>query len=120
MTATQTHDAAVEPLQDQQRKTLNALRLAVVPGQAAVAGTVAVVSLLAKDLLGGSDRLAGLGSAAFTLGAAAVSIPLGAVDGLPVGLQAIGRHHEDALLLDLALHVERERPWPLVAPGAPA
>ena len=78
MTATQTHDEAVEPLQDQQRKTLNVLRFAVVPGQAAVAGTVAVVSLLAKDLLGGSDRLAGLGSAAFTLGAAAVSIPLAA------------------------------------------
>jgi MFS family permease len=37
-----------------------------------------VVSLLAKDLLGGSDRLAGLGSAAFTLGAAVVSIPLAA------------------------------------------
>lgn len=78
MTATETNDAAVEQHQDQQRKTLNALRLAVVPGQAAVAGTVAVVSLLAKDLLGGSDRLAGLGSAAFTLGAAVVSIPLAA------------------------------------------
>ncbi len=63
--------------QDQQRATLNVLRLAVVPGQAAVAGTVAVVSLLASDMLG-SDRLAGLGSAAFTLGAAAISIPLAA------------------------------------------
>ena len=41
------------------------------------------------------------------------------VDGLPVGMQVIGRHHEDALLLDLALVVERARPWPLVAPGAP-
>ena len=78
MTTTHPHDAAVEEHQDQQRKTLNVLRLAVVPGQAAVAGTVAVVSLLAKDLLGGSDRLAGLGSAAFTLGAAVVSIPLAA------------------------------------------
>lgn len=78
MTVTDAHDAAVEPHQDQQRATLNVLRLAVVPGQAAVAGTVAVVSLLAKDLLGGSDRLAGLGSAAFTLGAAVVSIPLAA------------------------------------------
>lgn len=72
------HDRAVEGHQEQQRKTLNVLRLAVVPGQVAVAGTVAVVSLLAKDLLGGSDRLAGLGSAAFTLGAAVVSIPLAA------------------------------------------
>jgi aspartyl-tRNA(Asn)/glutamyl-tRNA(Gln) amidotransferase subunit A len=49
----------------------------------------------------------------------AVSIPVGAVDGLPVGLQVIGRHHEDQLLLDLARIAERTRPWPLVAPGAP-
>ncbi|MBL6620977.1 MAG: MFS transporter [Ilumatobacteraceae bacterium] len=60
-----------------QRRTLGVLRLAVVPGQAGVAGTVAVVSLLAKDMLG-SDRLAGLGSAAFTLGAAVTAIPLAA------------------------------------------
>ncbi|MBO0714681.1 MAG: hypothetical protein J2P59_07990, partial [Acidimicrobiales bacterium] len=49
----------------------------------------------------------------------AISIPIGTVDGLPVGLQVIGRHHDDALLLDLALLAERERPWPQVAPGAP-
>jgi aspartyl-tRNA(Asn)/glutamyl-tRNA(Gln) amidotransferase subunit A len=47
----------------------------------------------------------------------AVSIPAGFVDGLPVGLQVIGRHHEEQLLLDLARVVERERPWPLVAPS---
>lgn len=49
----------------------------------------------------------------------AVSIPVGTVDGLPVGLQVIGRHHEEQLLLDLARIAERERPWPLVAPGSP-
>jgi aspartyl-tRNA(Asn)/glutamyl-tRNA(Gln) amidotransferase subunit A len=49
----------------------------------------------------------------------AVSIPIGAVDGLPVGMQIIGRHHEEQVLLDLALVAERERPWPLVAPGSP-
>jgi aspartyl-tRNA(Asn)/glutamyl-tRNA(Gln) amidotransferase subunit A len=49
----------------------------------------------------------------------AISIPAGTVDGLPVGLQIIGRHHDDALLLDLARVLEREQPWPLVAPGAP-
>lgn len=47
----------------------------------------------------------------------AVSIPAGTVDGLPVGMQVLGRHHEDALLLDVARSVERNRPWPLVAPG---
>ena len=46
----------------------------------------------------------------------AVSIPAGTVDGLPVGMQVLGRHHEDALLFDVALAVERERPWPVVAP----
>jgi len=68
---------ALEHRAELQRRTLLTLRVAVVPGQAAVAGTVAVVSLLAKDMLG-SDRLAGLGSAAFTFGAALTSIPLAA------------------------------------------
>ena len=50
----------------------------------------------------------------------AVSIPYGLTSsGLPVGLQAYARRHDDALLLDLALVLEREHPWPLVAPGAP-
>jgi aspartyl-tRNA(Asn)/glutamyl-tRNA(Gln) amidotransferase subunit A len=52
-------------------------------------------------------------------GSPSVSIPAGTVDGLPVGLQVMGRHHQEALLLDLALIAERERPWPLVAPGSP-
>lgn len=46
----------------------------------------------------------------------AVSIPVEPLDGLPVGMQVIGRHHADGLLLDVAALVERERPWPLVAP----
>jgi Asp-tRNA(Asn)/Glu-tRNA(Gln) amidotransferase A subunit family amidase len=48
-----------------------------------------------------------------------VSIPVGQVDGLPVGLQIIGRHHEEQALLDLARAVERERPWPMVVSSAP-
>jgi aspartyl-tRNA(Asn)/glutamyl-tRNA(Gln) amidotransferase subunit A len=52
------------------------------------------------------------------VGNPAISIPVGDAGGLPVGMQVIGRHHEDALLLDLAAVVERERPWPRVAPPA--
>jgi aspartyl-tRNA(Asn)/glutamyl-tRNA(Gln) amidotransferase subunit A len=45
----------------------------------------------------------------------AISIPAGFVEGLPVGLQVVSRHFTEQLLLDIALHVERNRPWPLVA-----
>ena len=54
-----------------------------------------------------------------TTGHPAVAIPIGLVDGLPVSMQVIGRRHAEQLLLDLARVVELERPWPLVAPGAP-
>src|SRR6516165_3294736 len=54
-----------------------------------------------------------------TTGHPAVSIPSGLVGGLPVSMQIIGRRHTEPLLLDLARVVELERPWPLVAPGAP-
>jgi len=50
----------------------------------------------------------------------AVSVPAGTVDGLPVGMQVLARHHADDLLLDVALAAEREIPWPLVAPSEPA
>ncbi len=50
----------------------------------------------------------------------AVSIPAGTVDGLPVGMQVLAPHHRDGLLFDVALSVERERPWPTVAPGVSA
>lgn len=50
----------------------------------------------------------------------AISIPVGCSSGgLPVGLQVLAPHHQEPLLLELALLVERERPWPLVAPAAP-
>jgi aspartyl-tRNA(Asn)/glutamyl-tRNA(Gln) amidotransferase subunit A len=45
----------------------------------------------------------------------AIAIPAGNVRGLPVSLQAISAHHTEALLLDIALHVERTQPWALVA-----
>lgn len=49
-----------------------------------------------------------------------ISVPAGTVDGLPVGLQIMGPHFSEQILLELALVLERERPWPLVAPGTPA
>ena len=50
----------------------------------------------------------------------AISIPIGtSSDGLPVGLQVLAPHFQEQVLLDLAQLMERERPWPLVAPGAP-
>jgi aspartyl-tRNA(Asn)/glutamyl-tRNA(Gln) amidotransferase subunit A len=54
-----------------------------------------------------------------TTGNPAVAIPAGLVDGLPVSMQIIGRHHAEPLLLELARVVEHQRPWPLAAPGAP-
>jgi aspartyl-tRNA(Asn)/glutamyl-tRNA(Gln) amidotransferase subunit A len=50
----------------------------------------------------------------------AVSIPAGTVDGLPVGMQVLARHHEDAVLFDVALAAERSAPWPLTAAAATA
>lgn len=48
-----------------------------------------------------------------------ISIPVGTVEGRPVGMQVMAPHFHEDWLLDLALLVERERPWPLVAPAAP-
>ncbi len=47
----------------------------------------------------------------------AVSVPAGlTADGLPVGLQVIGRRHHDEVPLRFARLLEIERPWPLHAP----
>jgi aspartyl-tRNA(Asn)/glutamyl-tRNA(Gln) amidotransferase subunit A len=46
----------------------------------------------------------------------AISIPIGTSRGLPIGMQVLAPHHREDWLLELALTVERERPWSLVAP----
>lgn len=75
MNTTRAESAVEGDLRGLQRRTLVTLRIAQIPSQAAVAGMVAVVALLVNELLD-SDRLAGTGSAAFTVGAALVAVPL--------------------------------------------
>ena len=45
-----------------------------------------------------------------------VSVPMGMVEGAPVGMQIVARRHEDALALAAAAAFERARPWPKLAP----
>jgi aspartyl-tRNA(Asn)/glutamyl-tRNA(Gln) amidotransferase subunit A len=48
----------------------------------------------------------------------AVSVPAGtSADGLPIGLQVVGRRHADDVVLRLARIVEAVRPWPRTAPA---
>jgi aspartyl-tRNA(Asn)/glutamyl-tRNA(Gln) amidotransferase subunit A len=46
-----------------------------------------------------------------------VSVPMGMVDGAPVGMQIVARRHQDVVALAAALAVERAHPWPLLAPN---
>lgn len=62
-------------------------------------------------------NMGGLTIVSNVVGNPAISIPAGTVDGLPVGMQVLTRHHADELLFDVALAVEREHPWPMVAPS---
>ena len=68
--------------------------------------------------VGGENNLALTGPFNIS-GNPAIAIPIGELDGLPVSMQLVAGHHRDAILFDLARVVERERPWPMVAPGAP-
>ena len=46
----------------------------------------------------------------------AISIPCGFdADGLPIGLQVVGRRHQDHVLLQLARAFEQAHPWPKIA-----
>ncbi len=96
------------------RALLTAVRLAATASPAIPSRLLGFASEKFPDLV----NMGALTIISNIYGNPAVSIPAGTVDGLPVGMQVLGRHHEDALLFDVALAVERERPWPLVAPAS--
>jgi aspartyl-tRNA(Asn)/glutamyl-tRNA(Gln) amidotransferase subunit A len=68
------------------------------------------------------QKVGGMGSvpypAPFNMsGMPAVSIPCGvSTDGLPVGLQAVTRRHDEELVLACGAIAEANRPWPKLAP----
>jgi aspartyl-tRNA(Asn)/glutamyl-tRNA(Gln) amidotransferase subunit A len=70
------------------------------------------------------QRVSGMGSVPYTApfnmsGQPAVSIPAGlSAEGLPIGLQAVTRRHDEDLVLACGLVAERTRPWPKLAPMA--
>jgi Asp-tRNA(Asn)/Glu-tRNA(Gln) amidotransferase A subunit family amidase len=47
----------------------------------------------------------------------AVSVPAGMVGGTPLGLQIVGRRHDDLRVLAAAARLEALQPWPLLAPA---
>ncbi|NQV96239.1 MAG: amidase [Acidimicrobiaceae bacterium] len=70
-------------------------------------------------IVGGAGNNGVLTFPANIYGNPGISIPVGNLDGLPVGMQVMSRHFEEPLLLDLALAVERSQPWALIAPNSP-
>jgi amidase len=49
-------------------------------------------------------------------GLPAASIPFGAANGLPIGLQLVGRRNDETTILSLAAQLEALQPWPQTAP----
>jgi aspartyl-tRNA(Asn)/glutamyl-tRNA(Gln) amidotransferase subunit A len=104
-------------------KTNDSAKVAFRAAMAAVRVASGVAPKLPNLLLDQASRLfpdlvnmGGLTIPANIYGNPAVSVPAGLVDGLPVGMQVMARHHADAELLDVSLAVERDQPWDKVAP----
>ncbi len=69
----------------------------------------------------GGVEVGGVAATPYTMpanlaGSPACSIPVGAIDGLPVGLQVCARRHADELCFAAGAVMERHHPWPKVAP----
>lgn len=71
------------------------------------------------DVTVGPENNGALTIPANIVGNPSCQVPIGFLNGLPVGMQIMGPHLHDQMVLDLAWLTERERPWPLVANGAP-
>lgn len=95
------------------RQAMFGLRVAAAAFPRAPAAVLDFGTRLVPDVM----KMGALTMVSNLYGNPAVSIPAGTIDGLPVGMQVLAPHHADALLFDVALAVERERPWPLVAPA---
>ena len=94
------------------RAVMGAVRMAASAAPRLPSALVSAVAERSPDMM----AMGALTMISNIYGNPAVSIPSGTIDGLPVGLQVLGRHHEDAVLLDVGLTMERNQPWPLVAP----
>jgi len=86
--------------------------------------TVAAAGFLADGRLTPEEEPGMLASGVYNTevanmtGLPAISLPAGiCANGVPFGLQVMAPRFRDGWLLDLAEVWERERPWPLVAPG---
>jgi amidase len=80
-------------------------RIGVLDGRGAVASALASLPAIAYAAIWN------------VAGNPAASVPCGAAeDGLPVGVQLVGRTDDEATLLSLSAQIEHARPWRLIAP----
>ena len=60
------------------------------------------LSMYLSDVFAASVNLAGIPG---------LSIPVGFIDGLPVGMQILGPHFSESLLYRIGFDYEQEHPW---------